>query len=459
MNDDRLRDFFATLEQMAAGSVELRLPISTERDTLDAIAFGINMMAGELGLANHELSEARDAAIRANEEKSGFLANLSHEIRTPMTAILGYIQLVRRFDFAGEKRQDYLGRAERGCRLLLRLVDDALDLAKVESGKLKIEKTSFLLRGFLEEILADLSAMASAKGLDTRFHVSDAVPDLIETDALRLKQILTNLIGNAIKFTATGEVRLHVGVHPGDSERLAIDIIDTGIGIDPEKASQLFTPFVQLDSTSARQLGGAGLGLALSRRLARLLDGEIELVDSRPGEGSSFRLSMPVRSTVESEVALAPPPSAGDDAYARGGALLGKRILVADDTPDNQMILRAILEHAGATVTAVDDGQALIDEARKSAEVGWAFDLVLIDIRMPGISGYDAARSLREMGYRGPLVAISAYVLEGLEERVKAAAFDRFINKPVEAERLIQALSEAIERRGERAGRDLGEEQ
>ncbi|MGZ3709342.1 MAG: sensor histidine kinase, partial [Bdellovibrionota bacterium] len=294
MTEERLREFFAVLERMAAGEVRLRLPITPERDTLDAIAFGVNMMAAELHHTEQELKKARDAAIVANQAKSAYIANLSHEIRTPMTAIMGYLQLVTHFDFSEEKKRDCLVRAEASCKMLLRLIDDALDLAKVESGKFMMEYSLISPANAIREVVASLESIAVIKNVKVEVILSKEVPKEFKTDPLRFKQILVNLLGNAIKFTTEGGIRVLVDGLAGDDSMLVVDVVDTGLGIEPGKLEQLFKPFNQLDSPVAKKLGGSGLGLALSRRFAQSLGGDLALLTSAPGKGSTFRLTLPV---------------------------------------------------------------------------------------------------------------------------------------------------------------------
>lgn len=289
---DRVEAFLATLARMAGGEPWLRLPTSGERDALDAIAFSVNVLAQELTYKVEDLRQAKEAAEAANRAKTTFLANISHEIRTPLTAIIGFAELLQGYPADPSMNERYVTRIARNGQVLLRLIDDILDLSKFEAGHLALDKARFALRPFLMELVEGFEAEATAKGLKLKVTMRTSLPTEVTTDAARLRQILINVVGNALKFTSEGFVELVLGQDAPD--RLSIAVVDSGVGIDPAHCAALFRPFSQGGPEISRRHGGSGLGLALSRRLARALDGDLELVRSTPGGGSEFRLVLPV---------------------------------------------------------------------------------------------------------------------------------------------------------------------
>jgi signal transduction histidine kinase/DNA-binding response OmpR family regulator len=341
----------------------------------------------------HDMELLNRRVEQATQAKSDFLATMSHEIRTPMNAILGMAELLSNTKLDAEQRQ-YVEVFQRSGAALLALLNDILDLAKVEAGQLSLEAVEFQLGAVLNDVAATMAARAKAKGVDLRVSQSPNLPASCLGDSHRLRQILLNLVGNAIKFTTHGEIV--VGVAMGAAERpgeLLFSVADSGMGIPTEKLSSIFDDFTQVDSSTTRRFGGTGLGLSICRRLVQKMGGRI-WAESVPGSGSTFwftavlpPVSAPASSDSHSHSAAAQPVPA-----ALAPSLAGLRILIADDSPENILLLTSFLKHTGCRIQTVNDGQALID--RFSAA---RYDLVLTDVQMPLVDGYTAVRRIREL--------------------------------------------------------------
>jgi signal transduction histidine kinase/CheY-like chemotaxis protein len=413
--------------------------------------------------ANKALAELHDTAQAATRAKSEFLANMSHEIRTPMTAILGFTDLVA--DEIGccdecprqescpvpYKNKDRLETIKRNGEHLLQLINDILDLSKIEAGKLLVEQVRCSPFQIVADVRALMQVRAAAKGLALEVDYAGAIPETIETDPMRLRQILVNLVGNAVKFTDAGHVRLAVRFVDDEAEpTIRFEVIDTGIGMTPEHIQKIFDPFTQADETMARRFGGTGLGLAISRRLANLLGGDIT-VQSTTGRGSCFGVVLPVGST--QGVALVERPNesvvAPDQGFeepeepARPAAAvtLDCRVLLAEDGLDNQRLISFVLRKAGAKVTVVENGQAACDRVASAAASGAPFDVILMDMQMPVLDGYEASRKLRAAKYSGPIVALTAHAMGGDRDKCLQAGCDDYLTKPIERARLLETVS------------------
>lgn len=401
----------------------------------------------ELVYLNRALQEANETleglyreAESATRAKSEFLANMSHEIRTPLTAILGYTELLlAEVDGAASPQmREALEIVHRNGQYLLRLIEDILDLAKIEAGKLRVEKTRCHLPTLMADILSLMRVRAAAKNLTLTIESEGPVPEYIETDPIRLRQILINLVGNAIKFTELGSVRVIVRtVTSGDGKlQLTFDVVDTGIGIPPEQLEEIFEPFHQVDGSASRRHGGTGLGLTISRRLAQMLGGDIT-VQSTVGRGSTFTLTIDpgdlLRANLINGAITSAERQPSDLKNGKADEIrISGRILLAEDGPDNQRFFDFILRRAGAEVTVVEDGQHAVEAALAAAEAGRPFDLVLMDMQMPVMDGYEATRRLREAGYQRPIVALTAHAMDGAAEECRAAGCDDYISKPVD---------------------------
>ncbi len=442
----------------------------------------------QANLAHEQLAEAAKAANRA---KSEFLANISHEVRTPMTAILGHVDLLTEKLADNGKATDphcaeSLAIIRRNGEHLLAMLNDILDLAKMEAGKLKVERTGFSLLRLIDDVRALMEVHAAQKGLSFSVELADGLPDRIVTDPTRLKQILFNLIGNAIKFTEQGGIRTVVSFLAADQESgtLIIEVIDTGIGISKDELEQLFEPFVQADTSTARRFGGTGLGLAICSRLARFLGGDIS-AESQPGRGSTFRLTIPIdlvepdpahRAEAETQTAenaaavtatastfgtrqgapasaaetgIGGPFSPASEAAERGSRAplpkLSGNILLVEDSADNQRIIATVLKKAGAKVTLAENGQTAIDavRSRESASLP-PFDLILMDVQMPVLDGQQATRILRESGCRIPIVALTANADDTDRQQCFQAGCNEYVTKPIDREKFLNVLAKYV---------------
>ena len=388
-------------------------------------------------LQDKERSERdlRERAEASSLAKTNFLANISHEIRTPMTAILGFTELLRDPKAAPEERADWIDTVRSNGDHLLSILNDLLDLSKIEVGKLEVELGSVSVPDVVRDVVRLLRVRAAAQGITLDHSVEDESLRLpVLTDPVRVRQVLINLVGNAVKFTERGGVDVAVaGRREGAWTRLEIRVRDTGCGIEPALQERLFEPFTQLDASFVRRHGGTGLGLAISSRLAALLGGRIE-VASEPGRGSVFTLHLDCRSADPAESGAALPPAPIPMPAARSGALSGRRILLVEDSPDSQRIISVLLRLAGAEVDVAPDGITAV--ARFDGR--YAPDIVLMDIQMPGMDGIEATERIRARGYAGRIVALTAAALSIDRERARRAGCESVQLKPISRDDLIE---------------------
>ena len=383
----------------------------------------------------------RAAAEAASAAKTRFLANVSHEIRTPLTAIMGFAELLQK-PRKDEQRLSFLQGIIRNCNSLMNIVDDILDISKIESGRLRIVKEPVAIANLVFEVLSIGKHLASTKDIHLGYDVDDDVPELVTTDPNRLKQVLLNVLSNAIKFTEAGRVMIRVNLlqRGGSGSRvIAFRIEDTGVGIGFEDQRFLFEPFTQGKSKSALRYGGSGLGLAFSKRLASALGGDIELLSSAPGKGSVFLATIPLEEVeIGAEKPQVPAPARHP---MEGRRLAGANILIAEDQGDILEMLGVLLTGEGAVVTAVENGALAVECAQKRK-----YDLVLMDLQMPVLDGYEATAKIRSLGFKGPIFALSAHALDEHKRRSMSAGFDDHITKPVESASLIAYLEKALGR-------------
>lgn len=378
--------------------------------------------------AETALQAARDSALAASRAKDDFLAMISHEIRTPMNGILGFAEMLQGTTLTPDQAR-FTGIIRDSGEDLLTIINDVLDTSKIEAGRIELEQQTFDLRVVVENVLELLSPRARVKNLTLTLDWPADLDSTVVGDRLRVRQIILNLAGNAVKFTDTGSVRILLSRLPDRSLRLAVR--DTGVGIPPEKQASLFEKFSQVDASSSRRHGGTGLGLAISRRLVGLMGGQIGLL-SPPEGGSEFWFTLPPR---DLPAATTPTPAAAPPAKLRPGL----RILLAEDTTTNQLLARLILEALGCTVTVAADGEAALDRFREAPP-----DLVLMDCQMPRLDGYAATRALRALegsDRHTPVIALTANATNEDREKCQAAGMDGFICKPIHAEELRALLA------------------
>jgi signal transduction histidine kinase/CheY-like chemotaxis protein len=380
-----------------------------------------------------QLKEANQAALVAVKAKSEFLANMSHEIRTPMTAMLGMTELLQMSELS-EEQNEYASTIERAGNNLLQLVNDILDFSKMEAGHLSLENVPFKLDDMLDEVRELLEVKARQKGLELSVSIAPGSPLRFRGDPTRVKQVLVNLVGNAIKFTHEGYVRLSASARLLDDAGAVVELAvqDSGIGIPDDKLDQIFDAFTQADASTTRKYGGTGLGLAISRQLTRLLGGELH-VESTLGSGSTFTVSLAM-ALAQTRSSIPAPPDVSVLARYEG------RILLVEDNPDNQSLAEELLMRMGCAVEHASNGVEALHRLEQQS-----YDLVLMDCHMPNMNGYDATREIRrrEAGQGGkhvPIVALTASVLPEERERCKEVGMDDYIAKPFSKRDLQQVL-------------------
>ncbi len=434
-----------TAEELSLIAQTARLAaIAIERRRMDA---RLRTTIDDLVRARGEAERLRVLAESASASKTDFLAHMSHEIRTPMTSILGYVDILAEAGHSEEERRGTALIIRRSGEHLLSIINDILDLAKIEAGRLSVERVPCSAMRLVGEVGSLMRLRAEEKGLDFRVEFSGLLPQRISTDPTRFRQILTNLASNAIKFTERGAVTLRVSLASAPDARdgmLKVEVIDSGIGMSNEELGRLFRPFTQADASMSRRYGGTGLGLSISRRLARMLGGDVT-VTSDPGKGSTFTVIIacgPLQGAnlVDPSAGL-PSEPVSDQADIR----LDGRVLLAEDGLDNQRLIAFHLKRAGALVEIVSDGRQALERALAAQP---HYDLVLMDMQMPEMDGYTATKRLRQAGYGGSIVALTAHAMSGDRDRCLQAGCDDYLSKPIDRLKLLAACERWMGRPG-----------
>jgi signal transduction histidine kinase/DNA-binding NarL/FixJ family response regulator/HPt (histidine-containing phosphotransfer) domain-containing protein len=418
------------------------------KSTHDQVANQAQQLAKEVGVrkrAESDLVGAKDAAEASNRAKSEFLANMSHEIRTPLTGILGFTDVLLSGGDDGEiaKRHEYLTTIQASGQHLLGLINDILDLSKIESGRLEFESQACRVDTLVAEVVRVLQVKADEKSLDLNVRWETKIPQMVFTDATRVRQALMNVVGNSIKFTSLGSVDI-VGrlIQTNDAASIELEVIDTGIGISKEAIDRIFDPFIQADNSVTRRFGGTGLGLAISRRIARGLGGDLTAT-SELGKGSRFLLRIDA-----GEISGVPLVMPAAIERIRGGApahgcqhkLPPIDILLVEDGETNRKLITLMLSRAGASVATAENGELGV-----KAAMAKAFDVILMDMQMPVLDGYSATRRLRAAGMTLPIIALTANAMTSDREKCLAAGCTDYLTKPINADALFTAVHRAIE--------------
>ncbi len=403
-----------------------KLQAETERVNrqLRTAAEGANLMARE--------------AIKAEHSKSQFLANMSHEIRTPMNAIIGFSQVLAEEDLTAQQKE-FAEIIQDSGENLLKLIDDILDLSKIEAGKIYIEITDCSLENLLTRVESMIRLNAEEKGLEFQVAKSKRLPEVIRTDSARLRQCLINLASNAVKFTQEGHVNINVSLEQGnDGAFVRFDVEDTGIGIPAERQQAVFESFTQVDGSTTRKFGGTGLGLTITKSLTELLGGSLSLT-SKEGRGSVFTLKIPAGVDACHEVAPDRQDPAEKNSTEAKESKFSGHILIAEDIATNRKLLAMLLENMGFSVAIAEDGQQAVDKA-----LAESFDLILMDMQMPNLNGYEATKILREKGIKVPIIAVTAHAMRGDDKKCIRSGCDDYLSKPIDRNKLLEKICQYL---------------
>lgn len=431
----RLRKLRSTIRDInATGDLTQRVELSGN-DEVTELATAFNQLASTL-------HATQDKLIAATNTRTQFLANVSHEVRTPVTSLIGFAELLKDPRLSRSQHDDFVETIRRNASHLLTLLNDLLDTAKIESGQMTIEKLGTPVGELVLDILDLARPEARKKRLELEAAVLGRIPAEVRTDPTRLRQILANLVGNAIKFTDRGSIK--VTVSAPRAGLLQFDVADTGIGIPADKLGRLFLPFTQADASTSRRFGGTGLGLALSRNLARMLGGDVSVV-SEAGRGSTFTVLIAAQATSATdsttELSRTRTTASHNHHEAPPQPLLDRRILVADDAADNRRLVSFLLRRAGARVDLASNGKEAIDQAIAAETAHQPFDLIVMDMQMPVQNGYEATAELRRRGFAMPILALTANALQSDEDACLRAGCNEHATKPIDSAALLAAIA------------------
>lgn len=389
-----------------------------------------------------ELGRLQIEAEAANIAKSQFLASMSHEIRTPLAAVLGFSDLLTQGNHDESKLEDFKEAIKRNGSLLMRIIDDVLNLSKIEAGQLELEKKDFDINAFFADLNSTLRFRAEEKGLSLNFNYAEPVNGVYEGDLLRLKQIFLNIIGNAIKFTDKGSVDVDIKTTENDSEttEFNIQITDQGIGLTELQRARLFKPFAQADSSTQRLFGGSGLGLVISKQIALAMGGNVELVSSQPNVGTSFRVKFNLRKSENQNLQALEDTHSEKNKIKDLSFFNKKRVLAVDDAPDNLTLVSLYLQNTGAELTMVDNGLKAIEMVKDED-----FDIILMDVQMPVMDGHLATQKIRELGFEKPIIAFTAHAIGEEQEKCISSGCNDVITKPINKMALINTVGKFLE--------------
>lgn len=442
----RLSDHMLRIRR--TGDLERRIE-NNRTDEIGQLSREFNQLTGELGSTQHDLEQARDEALALAKAKSEFLARMSHEIRTPMNGVLGMVELLERTDLDG-KQQRYTQIIQESGKSLLGVINDVLDFSKIESGKLTLEKITFDLESFLKDSVDGLSPLAAKKGLALHCMLPEQTSISVVGDPFRLRQILTNLIGNAIKFTKEGSILVRIALSKADKDHvdLLFEVVDTGVGIAPDMQEKIFDSFAQEDGTTTRRFGGTGLGLAISMQLVEMMGGVLS-VQSEPGHGSVFSFSLCME-TIQEEALSESAKTLQSGVFKvmverpKIGSLSGI-VLLAEDNPVNQAVALGMLSAMGVSVVVANNGREAVEQFSS-----YEYDGVLMDCQMPEMDGFTATRKIRELEMcRGdasvPIIAVTANVSSADRDVCIDAGMNDYLSKPYTVEQMFDMLSKYLE--------------
>ncbi|MBC7464877.1 MAG: response regulator [Bdellovibrio sp.] len=441
------RDLLNALEEVRAGKDDLanlnRELAETNRGVV-ALYAELDERAISLERANIALKVATELSELSNQEKTRFLANMSHEIRTPLGVIQGFADLALDPHLDPRKREDFLNTIRRNATNLTKLIGEILDLSKVEAGLIEIENRQFSLRDLVSDVMNSFEPAAKSKRITLSFFFERGCPHLIISDSLRLRQILINILSNALKFTLHGGISLIVKLQSvsADLENSVVrfEVKDTGIGLSPEQKTRLFQPFMQADSSTTRKFGGTGLGLSLSKKLAHAMGGDLVLIESTVDEGSTFALFInggPALSTHHGGGLTM--SSSTDVAPVFSEQLRGLRVLLVEDSTDNQFLFSMYLTRVGAAVDVANDGVEGVQRATQNS-----YDVILMDVQMPNLDGFGATAQLRSQGCTLPIVALTAHAMKEDRERALRSGFTHYLTKPLDSVLLVHTLASMV---------------